>query len=706
MATAIVDELIAVLGYKLQGQGDLKKFQAGMSGLEKSALALGATLAKVAAVAGAAVAGGLGLLGKSVISTAAQFETFAATLETIEGSADKAKASLDWIAKFARTTPYEVSELTSAFVKLKAYGIEPMDGTMTVLGDTASAMGKSLNDAVEALADATTGEFERLKEFGIVSSATKDKVTFTWQQSGKEMTRTVKKSGAEIQKFLKDVWGSKFSGAMIKQSKTWSGMMSNLKDAWSDFMRRIADGGFFENVKRRLASILETLERWNEDGTINKAATVLSDAFSWAADAIGTAFGRIKTHIKALSEDFDKFKPVLIAAGFALAGILIPAFPVIAALALLAIVVDDVLTYMQGGESITGRLVKKFWELNEVFLEYDRTVAKVAQAIRTFFESLDKWLAEQADKFVDAGRDMGKSLLEGLKTMTQDIKDWFMDLIPDWAKRYFGITKTAGGSSGGGGASGASEGGGMGIRARSNRAVQGRQVFDKTAPRILDRLMNEKGLTREQAAGVVGNLGHESAGFTAYEEGAPNRYGTRGAGWAQWTNTPGSPRRDMFENWARAQGLNPRSPEASERYLFEGDPEFAKAIEAVKRTTTTDQAMRTFESKFERAGVKHYGSRNAYARRALTLGTATAASPANDAVARYNAARDRMDQGSGTISADSGYSNNQNVTVQAPININVRDGAEAKRVAASGIGNAVKAGASVQPARMQAGPAR
>lgn len=134
----------------------------------------------------------------------------------------------------------------------------------------------------------------------------------------------------------------------------------------------------------------------------------------------------------------------------------------------------------------------------------------------------------------------------------------------------------------------------------------------------MKRLMEEKGLTREQAAGVVGNLGHESAGFTAFEEGAPNKYGTRGAGWAQWTDTPGSPRRTQFENWSRQHGLDPKSPEASERYLFEGDPEFAKAIDAVKGTQTTAESVRAFHDSFERSAHPDAPGRYSFANRAAS----------------------------------------------------------------------------------------
>ena len=104
------------------------------------------TLKKVAAYAVA----GLGLykltssfasLTKAIIQTNAQFERFAIVLETIDGSAKKAQKDLAWITNFAKTTPYEIDQVTAAFVKLKAYGFDAQKD-LRVLGDTAAAMGK------------------------------------------------------------------------------------------------------------------------------------------------------------------------------------------------------------------------------------------------------------------------------------------------------------------------------------------------------------------------------------------------------------------------------------------------------------------------------------------------------------------------------------------------------------------------------------
>ena len=53
------------------------------------------------------------------------------------------------------------------------------------------------------------------------------------------------------------------------------------------------------------------------------------------------------------------------------------------------------------------------------------------------------------------------------------------------------------------------------------------------------RLMNslvDKGYSPVSAAAIAGNAAHESANFKAYEEYAPNAYGTKGVGFLQWTN--------------------------------------------------------------------------------------------------------------------------------------------------------------------------
>lgn len=364
---AIADELIAILGFDLKGEDQARKYNSILTGLAASAGAVSGMIVKMGIAAQGVAVTGMGFLARSVINTNAQFETYAATLETIEGSSEKARASLDWIAKFAKDTPYEMAEITEAFVKLKAYGIDPIaDDALRVLGDTGAAMGKSLDQAVEAFADAATGEFERLKEFGIRAASEGDNVTFRWTKNGQDMTRTVKKSSAEIRAFLLETMGDRFTGAMDKQSKTWNGLMSKLGDTWQDFQKRIGERGFFESTKTKLEGLFGVLDRLDADGTLDRWAQTISDNLTWASDIAWRVLTRIAENARYLAESWDALKgPVMTVAG--VLGVLFArAFPVVTVMTALAFAVDDLFAYLQGGESIIGDFIDWIKELTGV----------------------------------------------------------------------------------------------------------------------------------------------------------------------------------------------------------------------------------------------------------------------------------------------------------------------------------------------------
>ena len=420
---SIVDELIAVLGFKLTGEEDAKRFEDRIDRMGKGLDNFARKAGRFTAAAGVLVGTGLGILGRSVVNTSAQFETFAATLETIEGSAEKAQESLDWIAEFGKTTPYDVAQVTDSFVKLKAYGIDPIaDDALRTLGDTAAAMGKPLNQAVEAFADAATGEFERLKEFGIKAKTEGDNVTFAWTENGQELTKTVKKSSEEIRGFLLQTMGDRFAGAMDRQSRTWTGMMSNLGDTWTDFQRRIGEAGFFDNVSDKLARLLDWLNKLDKDGTLDRWAQNLSDVLSTSADIIEKVVTQAARHIAFLSEKFAGMETILLVIAGVIAAF---AAPWITAFAAILLVVDDFLTYLQGGESVIGTIIEG-WK--RIFTEFPGWLKQI--------------FVDLKDSMIQLGYDMGNALLEGLKSIGQAIKDWFASLVPDWARDLVGGERT------------------------------------------------------------------------------------------------------------------------------------------------------------------------------------------------------------------------------------------------------------------------
>lgn len=238
---------------------------------------LGGIVAPLTGLLGALGLGGIGGSAAYVVKTSAEFERFQTILETVEGSAEKARASMGWVADFATKTPYELNQVTEAFVKLKSYGIDPQTGALQAAGDAAAAMGKPLEQAVEALADAMTGENERLKEFGIKAAKTGDTIVYTWTENGKTMAAKANaNSKAQIQAVLQGIWNSRYGGAMDKLSGTWDGMWSNIKDSVARFALQIGDAGLFPFLKGELQNVLTMLNRMAADGSLKELATTIS----------------------------------------------------------------------------------------------------------------------------------------------------------------------------------------------------------------------------------------------------------------------------------------------------------------------------------------------------------------------------------------------------------------------------------------------
>nr|WP_321482341.1 phage tail tip lysozyme [uncultured Cohaesibacter sp.] len=126
---------------------------------------------------------------------------------------------------------------------------------------------------------------------------------------------------------------------------------------------------------------------------------------------------------------------------------------------------------------------------------------------------------------------------------------------------------------------------------------------DLTAERLMTNLQKDLGLTKEQAAGLVGNLAHESAGFKTLQEISPTVRGSRGGyGYGQWTG----PRRRQFEAWTKEKGLDPTSYEANYGFLkHELQTNYNGVLRDLKTDDTLKQATRTILSDYENPAAQH-----------------------------------------------------------------------------------------------------
>jgi hypothetical protein len=287
----------------------LRKLGGMAGGLLKSGLFAG----------GAAVAAGGSFALFDMFRTAGQFEQYQAMLEGAEGSVEAARKSMAWVAKFAEKTPYELAEVMEAFIALKAYGIDPMNGSLEALGDASAGMSKPLMQAVEAIADASTGEFERLKEFGIRASKEGNRVAFTFRKNGQDIRRDAEFTGSEIEKTLVGIFNERFAGGMVRQSTTLFGIIANIKDKWSEFLRLIAEAGIFDMVKADLQALLEKVNQMAKDGSLKRWAEDISDrlekAWKFARDFIeNTDWNKVADEVRRTAEAIGVLVDAILAA--------------------------------------------------------------------------------------------------------------------------------------------------------------------------------------------------------------------------------------------------------------------------------------------------------------------------------------------------------------------------------------------------------
>lgn len=261
---------------------------------------------KVAAVAAAAAAvAAIWLAGKQALSTSADMEQYMITLSTLYRSQEKAADQLQWILKFAKETPFEISGLVDSTIKLKAFGLEAQD-VLETLGDTAAATSKPIDQVVNAFGRLSVGDTgQAVMMFRDIGVNMKNIQGLEWDAQGSLVT-PVEEALPLVQKYL----DTEFGGLMVKQAESFRGIGSNIKDTMSQaaigFMgfdeatAEFREGSLFDRVKDSIAGLLNSLSGFDATGAGKTIEEYLKkwDGFKTqlepARQALASAFGSVK----------------------------------------------------------------------------------------------------------------------------------------------------------------------------------------------------------------------------------------------------------------------------------------------------------------------------------------------------------------------------------------------------------------------------
>jgi tape measure domain-containing protein len=190
---------------------------------------------------------------KDLVRVRGEFQQLNVAFTTMLGSKERADKLMQEVTQFAATTPFELSEVAGATRSLLAFGIsaDKIKETLRSLGDVSAGVGAPIQEIAEVYGKARvqgrlfaedinqlTGRGipiiqELAKQFGVAEDQVRGLV-----ESGKV-------GFPQIEKAFQDLTseGSKFGGLMEAQSKTLTGQLSNLSDAWNQMLNNIGKSG-------------------------------------------------------------------------------------------------------------------------------------------------------------------------------------------------------------------------------------------------------------------------------------------------------------------------------------------------------------------------------------------------------------------------------------------------------------------------------
>lgn len=253
--------------------GDASGFQKAFESAQKAAETAGQTIQNAGAKLTAATAAFAGIAAVGVKYNATM-ETYQTSFEVMTGSAEKAADTVDRLKNIAASTPFEMPNLADTTQLLMNYGFtadEALD-RMQMLGDIAQGSADKMNRIAAAYGQMSSAgkvsleDVKQMIEAGFnplqeISESTGESMDSLYQRisdgaiSVDEITASMQRSTSE---------GGKYFQSMEKQSQTFSGQLSTLKDNAQGLLGSLTEGVFDKLAQDILPKINETVSLLND----------------------------------------------------------------------------------------------------------------------------------------------------------------------------------------------------------------------------------------------------------------------------------------------------------------------------------------------------------------------------------------------------------------------------------------------------------
>lgn len=252
--------------------------QGGLAGGIKEASQEGDKLNNIFSRTGSILAGifatqQIGAFVQQVASVRGQFQQLEISFTTMLGSAQEAEKLMGQLTETAAKTPFDLQGVASSAKSLLAYGFaaDQVNETIVRLGDVAAGLSQPLGDIVylygtlRASGRVTNIDIKQFANRGIPIYEELAKVLGVSADKINELVSAGKVGFPHIEQAFKNLTseGGKFANLMAEQSKSITGQLSNLGDAFDMMLNNIGKSsqGLISGSISVVASLVENYEQ-------------------------------------------------------------------------------------------------------------------------------------------------------------------------------------------------------------------------------------------------------------------------------------------------------------------------------------------------------------------------------------------------------------------------------------------------------------
>lgn len=260
----------------------------------------------------------LGDLAIGIVDGARRFEQLNVRFEVLTGSAETAGAVLRDITEFAATTPFELEGISNAAAQLLSFGTSVGDvrGQLESIGNVAAAVNQPIErlsfifGQIQAQGRLTAERLNQLQEASIPIGPALAK---TLGIAESQLRDFVSNTGVSFEQFqqafnsLSQEGGPAFN-ALIKQSTTLEGLISNLKDTFTLLQVEIGNQ-LLPTLKEFLGAVLTGIQQ-NKDFIVSLGTGAIK-VFAQTLALGVNAFNVLLAIVDAAVIGFDSFKFVI-----------------------------------------------------------------------------------------------------------------------------------------------------------------------------------------------------------------------------------------------------------------------------------------------------------------------------------------------------------------------------------------------------------